>query len=414
MLGADRPMVLRPVKAFLCYSSSDKPFVNAVALDLGRQFCLYDEYILKTGDDLKQAIRDGLDETTVFVLFASRDSLTSFWVNFELDEAEQRQVRGLLARSLVLKLDSSIKVSEFPPWLRQIKMGDAVSSKSSARQIRHALLEVMRQFRYSFLVGRTAELRRVEEALLPVDGKTPPHIVHVFGLDGVGRRTIVTEVAKNVLRLNRLLVISIEDGDSPQELALKIADLTEPYATQKDFQTMAKEIFALSGDEAVARSVADLKVACSLGEMPTLLDAGGILNKEGNFPSFVGDLFRSIEGNGGTYLTCVTRRSLSDPEIKGVGVIPTIAIPPMDVEDVKRLLILLARAENVSIPQRKVAELADRVRGLPPNAYFTVQLIKHYGVDALLADDRRIVELSLGTFREYLRRTYRDVAIGNS
>ncbi len=396
-------MVLRPAKAFLCYAWSDQGFVKAVASELGRQFCLYDEYVLKTGDELAKAFREHLDEATVFVLFASRDSLTSEWATFEMDEAEIRHAHGLIARGLVLRFDTSIGISQLPAWLRRTKVGDAVSPKSAARQIRQMLTDVTRQLRYPYFVGRTDELKRIQEALVPLDARTPPRIVHLSGLEGIGRRSVIAEVARNLLHLDHLEIVTVEEGDGPQELAMKIAEFTEPYASNDGFRARVKEIAALAGDKAAARSAADLKVACSQGGMPVLLDAGGILDQRGNTVRFVADLLKLVSQSTETYLTLITRRRLPSDEIPGVGTLPSIGIPPMNYEDVKRLLSVLARKETVAVSPQQITTLAEKVRGYPPAAYFALQFVKTYGVDVLLADNLRIVELSLATYTNYLR-----------
>lgn len=71
------------MKAFLSHSSQDKQFVGAVAKELGRQFCVFDEQVFETGNEFKDSIERGLDESSVFVLFASRKALESIWVKFE-------------------------------------------------------------------------------------------------------------------------------------------------------------------------------------------------------------------------------------------------------------------------------------------------------------------------------------------
>jgi hypothetical protein len=63
-----------PMRAFLSHSSADKPFVEAVARELGRQFCAFDQNEFETGEDFRNAIRKALDTSDLFVLFASKTS----------------------------------------------------------------------------------------------------------------------------------------------------------------------------------------------------------------------------------------------------------------------------------------------------------------------------------------------------
>jgi TIR domain len=83
----------KPFRAFLSHSSRDKELVEAVAKDLGRQFCIFDKFCFETGDEFIEAIKKGLDESTVFVLFASSNSVKSFWVQLETDEAAYRAIQ---------------------------------------------------------------------------------------------------------------------------------------------------------------------------------------------------------------------------------------------------------------------------------------------------------------------------------
>jgi tetratricopeptide (TPR) repeat protein len=237
---------------------------------------------------------------------------------------------------------------------------------------------------------------------VPVDGKAPPRILHVSGLEGVGRRTVVAQVSQNVLHMSRILLVPAEEGDNSQDLAIKIADLTGAYPTNEAFKAMADKITALPDDEATARSAENLKVACSTGEMPVLLDMGGILDQSGNFKSYISDLLGLANANGETYVTLITHRRLASDDLRGVGVVPSVGVPPMKFDEVKRLLSVLAKSERLSISPPKTAQLAERVQGWPPAAYFCIQFIKQYGLDALLADNLRIAEVSLALFRKYL------------
>jgi TIR domain len=90
------------MRAFLSHSSADKRFVEAVARELGRQFCAFDQHEFDSGEDFRNAIRKALDSSDLFILFASKTSRERKWVEFELDEAELRKIRGSIKRILVL------------------------------------------------------------------------------------------------------------------------------------------------------------------------------------------------------------------------------------------------------------------------------------------------------------------------
>lgn len=84
--------------------------MNAVAERLTRFSCHRDLESFETGMEFKNSIERHLDDSCIFVLFASRDSLLSDWVNFEIEEAWFRKLRRKLASCLVYIIDSSVDV----------------------------------------------------------------------------------------------------------------------------------------------------------------------------------------------------------------------------------------------------------------------------------------------------------------
>jgi len=69
---------------------------------------------------------------------------------------------------------------------------------------------------------------------------------------------------RDILSLPRILPIDLESGDSANDLAIKIADLTEPRSSS-DALRVAREIELLSEEDAVNRAVRDLHTAITLG-----------------------------------------------------------------------------------------------------------------------------------------------------
>jgi TIR domain len=124
------------VKAFLSHSSKDKEFVGAIAQELGRQHCVFDEQAFITGDDFKKSIENGLDSASIFVLFASADSLLSDWVNFEIEEAWYKKLDRQLKKSLVYLMTDSVNLEQLPTWLTRAKVRYGNVPKVIAREIR--------------------------------------------------------------------------------------------------------------------------------------------------------------------------------------------------------------------------------------------------------------------------------------
>ena len=98
---------------FISYSSKDKPF--AVRLHDALQYkgirCWLDEKQLRPGDDISRELERGIHLWDKFLLCASKDSLTSWWVEDEIKttlekERALRKERGKPVHKLIpLNLD---------------------------------------------------------------------------------------------------------------------------------------------------------------------------------------------------------------------------------------------------------------------------------------------------------------------
>lgn len=81
------------VKAFLSHSSTDKEIVREIKKKLTRACTFFDEDCFLPGDDFRETIISHIGKANLFVLFASKASLNSSWVKFELDTAYLESIK---------------------------------------------------------------------------------------------------------------------------------------------------------------------------------------------------------------------------------------------------------------------------------------------------------------------------------
>ena len=125
------------MKAFLSHSSIDKEFVREIANKLGRLNCVFDERSFSSGDNFKSAIEDSLENSSVFVFFATRDSLQSFWCSFEIDEAFYSQLKSKIDNAIVYVLDDEgVSLDQLPHWLKKSLIKNESSPAVIARDIK--------------------------------------------------------------------------------------------------------------------------------------------------------------------------------------------------------------------------------------------------------------------------------------
>ncbi len=389
------------MKAFLSHSSTDKEFVRAIANELGRQYCVFDEQSFDSGEDFKTSIENGLDESSVFVLFATRQSLKSLWVEFETKEAWYGQLRHKLPKSLVYIIDSSVQIEDIPEWLRRTLIRREKTPKVVARDIKFHLEEILRERQNPFFVGRSSEVEEIEQTLTPLDTLSPPHAVFITGLPGIGRRSLIKRVAPSILNLRKFVELRIGEGDSINDICLIVADHIEPYSTKEGLERIVAEIRVLTDEEALNRILENLRLMITAGELPIFFDQGGLLDNDGYMQAPIRTLLRQIQPNDTAYIFFVSPRR---PQRSSELTIPVVSIRPLRENESRRLLTMLAGQSLLEVSPAQINDLAAYVAGYPPSAYFAIQQAKYYGMDLLIREKAQLVQFRTSVFLKHLAK----------
>jgi tetratricopeptide (TPR) repeat protein len=343
-----------------------------------------------------------VEASSIFVLFASKAALASLWVDFETGEARRALILRNLARTVVFIIDPSLKRDALPQWLLRSRVVHDNAPAPVAREIRHQLEALRRMSRRMPLVNRTADIQRIEELLSPLDGSVAPRILCVSGLPGIGRRSLVREVAQRLLNLPRVIDFKIAEGDSISDIAAKIAAKIEPYSTEAGLRDLIDRIMNSSASDQIELIIADLQGFNSRGELPVFVDEGGIIDNFGSLTGDIGEIVNHVIHHETIYLALISRRRPDFANIPGAATIPHRAIQPLAPNDIQRLLQLLCQDESLSLSNSQIAEIAASIKGYPPAVYYALELMRNYGKDALLQDKRRLVEFRETAFMTFL------------
>lgn len=393
------------MKAFLSHNKADKEFVKAVADQLGRQYSVFDERSFDTGVEFKRSIEIGLDESSIFVLFASKSALKSLWVDFEISQAWFQTLEKKLRQSLVFILDSSLEPHDLPVWLQRAKISRAVAPNPVARLIRDHLDAIRSPEYKSLFVGRREDVESIQQALTPWDGSEPPKTLIVTGLPCIGRRSLIKHICPFTLNLDRINVIRLENGETLTDLAIKLADLVEPFSTAEGFKIIVESIRRSSENEIIQRIVNNFQLCIANRELPLLFDSGGLLDEDGRFVEFVRQILAALPNAQDCYLFIVSKRKpLQEPPLE----IPVISLNALKPKDTKSLISAFAQRKNLKVGPGEISELAEYAGGFPPSCIYAVQLAIEYGLSALLANKRKLVEFRTAPFIKYLAETSLD------
>ncbi len=91
---------------FLSYSTKDQEFIKRVTEALGKELCWLYQWEVKPGESIFKFDR-GIADSRIFVLFWSKNAVSSQWVEEEISQARIRLFRDKGFRLVVVRLDST-------------------------------------------------------------------------------------------------------------------------------------------------------------------------------------------------------------------------------------------------------------------------------------------------------------------
>lgn len=390
-------------RAFLSHSSKDKELVEEVALELGRQQCVFDKFSFQTGEEFRQAIRRGLKESSLFVLLASEATFNSLWVDWEQQEAEQLKIYAHIKQGLTFIIDNKTPSTKTPTWLRTSRIITQQNPKAIAREIQDTLNTLMRERDGRIFIGRTRDTANLERLLVPYD-TPPPRCIAIWGLEGAGRRTLLEQVAKNQLNFKRLLPIVLEDGDELREIVSKLSAQIEQYRTDAELRQALQTIEHENEGQLVERFTRLLRTAVRSGELPTLIDEGDSLSQGRSPRPHLNNILQALTQDLELYLGLILHWRIAFSDSQNT-IISTYNIGALEHEDMQRLIATLLTRHGLKVSKSTTQDLAEFVGGYPPAAYFAARAAATHGIDSVLSDKTKLVTFRAEKFSRYLART---------
>ncbi|MGE6776792.1 TIR domain-containing protein [Vreelandella titanicae] len=250
------------IKCFLSHSSSDKErYVRIVANHLKREIMIFDEKTFEEGMVTAEEIMNGLDESTLFVIFLSNTALESEWVKKELADAKLYLDEGKIKRVYPIIIDENLKFSDprIPGWLKETtNIQHILRPRVAAKKINARLIELSWDFhpqlkeREKIFVGRNALIDEIEERLDDFR-KLTPSVILTSGLPSIGRKALLKHAARkaNVVRESyEFPLITLAPSDSIEDFILKIHDLgfSEHFDIKTKLQGEVEEKISLAID----------------------------------------------------------------------------------------------------------------------------------------------------------------------
>ena len=393
------------LKAYLAHSSEDKAYVERVAHLLGRALVVYDKMCFEPGVDFRDLIMEGLDSSRLFVFFASRRSLASSWVKFEIDEAFWKLLRNDMGGAITIIIDKDTKVTQLPHWMQRSLVASIESPTQATRVIRTRMIQESGFDMQLPFVGRERDLEDFAHGLIAPPEEKPRRLVVISGLDGIGRRTFVHHALKNSLALVTGQVLIVEETASLDTLHLQLLDEAMELNSRSEVARALAAFAELTKPEQ-GREVARLMaIIAKNNTAPVLVDQNGLLDDYGRYLdefTYVLDALKEYED---TYLVIIHRRR---PDLSSIATkSPEVAfhrLNPLNLDDTKLLLRQVLRMANVEATNDQIKTLALYMDGYPPTIKLASTYAKFYGLATLMADKSILTDLQVRTFTPILNR----------
>ncbi len=378
---------------FLSLSGDDEAFVKRVNKFLPDGLAYFYPQSFASGENLVSAMEERVGEATMFVFFASKASLNSCWVKFELDRARLSGIKNPKMQVLVFIIERDISRDELPAWMREYWVGNVGnSSREIARYIRRVLITRLLSYHSENEIygrGTLIDNARAQIANVLLHTEEMPNVLVLGGNTGIGRRTFGRRI------LEEAFPATPELNFGPEFQLPQFADLADLYRalrqeieTSLTFTAMREDIRAFGEapiNMQVKETVQKLLHFGELDQAVTFVTGNGIFEESGYLKPWAPELFRQLEDNRRTKLVVVSNRLLHDKELRAHPNVLQLAVPPISDADIRTLMIgsMTAIGAQPALPGN---EIIRSIGGHPGIARTAAVLVARKGPTVLDSD----------------------------
>lgn len=390
------------MKVFLSHSSVDKHIVEPIAKELGNPKCNYDSFTFHTGEEFIESIREGLKDSIVYILFASKNSAKSLWVDFEEHEAEiMHLVNKSIKKIIIFFIDTYISIEDLPEWLKKAKIEFNMGVNFIKRSINKHFDDEIKSIFGSSYIERYDIIREAQRKLFGYSGATHTNSICIYGLSGIGKRTFLKMHSHSLFNFEYSIEIPIEDGYDIIDIYIKLAISADIFKNETNLQNIILQKRKLSLEE-IIEEISDIadKINRNQRTLIVFSDEGGLLDEDGIVYSEMRNLFDTINKKMICFTLIGERRPLLQESLK----MPFLQVKEMDNETTILLLNKIGafQGNKCNIPKEKMIQLAEIVGGYPPTAFQAINLINEKGVGVILSNEEKIKEARRTYFSRFI------------
>ena len=370
---------------FLSHSSKDKErYVRIVAEKLEKEFdehsIHYDEHTFEAGMKPLEEIEKGLGKTDLFVIFLSRASLNSEWVQKEIFVARESDIVKRIY-PIVIEENLDWNDKEIPEWLKEYNLKYISKPSKAVQLIRKRLIEITWDqtpetgYKDAIFVGRNAQVQDFEERKYDYDKET---VVAYFasGIVQIGRKSFLKHcfVKANIIdRQTCPSTIEVGMYDGIEDIIVYLRDLG--YSDDVDISNFMTQSLA-EKTEVLARILDSLS---ENKEVVLIEDKGCIVTHEGTVCEWFVEALRMMRKKTRTVLGVASKFNIRLPIV--CDEMYVIKIPPMDKTETAGLLQKYLDQKGVGLQREDFKNYVNLMNGFPAQVKFTASLLQKYGAE---------------------------------
>lgn len=385
-------------KAFLSHSSAQKDFVRKVYKLLGASRCVFDECCFDNGKKIIDEILRGLQNTDLFILFVSNESLDSDWVQQEIVLADMFMQKHGLKQILPILIDPNIKPGadeRIPVWMKQFLMKPIRSPEMAKLKILNALRHLdmdtnpIYKAKRNLFVGRYKEKEELEGILnLYVE----PHYntICVSGLEGIGRRTFLRKFfeEKHMLNTsNEPILISLNNRSSIDNLILSLLKYQKDFISSDDLAVLDSK--SITEKTSILQNL--FRSLANENEYIFIIDDGCVVRPTMEVSNWFVKAIDIPENHDCFYISVISRFRPSYRFLSNHDDFISISIDALSIPEVRNLFFGYGKALGLS-SSSKYNEILSTLNGIPSQVYYAVEYIKRFGIDLTLRNKGIILD----------------------
>ena len=372
---------------FLSLSGSDDETAKLVWDALPRGLAFFYRESFANGEALLDAMERGVGRAQIFVLLASKESLASKWVGFELSAARIRQISDGLS-VYAFPIEDGLSASDFPDWMRDFWVRPGRwGPRDISRFIQDKLVDshLAATPQSARVIGRGGLLDDATQRLMERVAETgsTPNALFFSGTAQIGRRTF----AKYFLRESFNTLPNLATG--PELRLPQFADIADMYRAlrenidtdlnARDFSESLETFKDLNVEDQVEEVVTSLSYFSSLGQAVFIGTGSGLFDELGTPKAWIDPLLRALADRSDLMCCFISNRKFREEYLMQFENALQIPIPALSNRDTQALITLTSSIYAID-PVRLSDGIVRAIGGHPAVAKAAVRLVAQKGI----------------------------------